>query len=69
MPTMASLVGTTPLVPAALDHHAGGLSDATTSPAPAPMSRKPRVAFAPPITWPVLLRNAMRPTAVMMPMR
>ena len=52
MPTMASLVGTTPLVPAApLDHHAQRPQRATTSPAPAPMSRKPSVAFnAPPIT-------------------
>ena len=71
IPTMASLVGTTPWVPAApWIITPRGCSDDTTKVAPALMSRKPNVAFsAPPITWPVDLRSAINPTAVMIPMR
>ena len=47
-----------------------GSKDATTNVAPAPMSKKPSVALmAPPTTWPEDFRRAMRPMAVMMPMR
>jgi hypothetical protein len=71
MPAIASLVGITPCAPVApWIMVPSGASEATTSVAPAPISRNPRVAFnAPPITWPVDLRSATRPTAVMMPIR
>jgi hypothetical protein len=71
MPTMASLVGMTPCAPVEpWIISPSGARELTTSPAPAPMRRKPSVALmAPPTTWPVDLRRAIRPTAVMMPMR
>ena len=71
MPAIASLVGTTPWAPSApWIITPSGVREAVTSVAPAPMSRKPSTAFsAPPATCPADLRRAIRPIAVMMPMR
>lgn len=71
MPTIASLVGTTPCAPVApVIMVPSGSREAVTRPAPAPMSRKPSVALmAPPMTCPAPLFMADSPTVVMMPMR
>ena len=71
MPAIASLVGTTPWAPSAPWIMApSGVREALTRVAPAPMSRKPSTALmAPPATCPAVRRRAIRPIAVMMPMR
>ena len=71
MPAIASLVGTTPCAPSAPSIiFPNGPRELTTSPAPAPIKRKPRVALiAASAIWPTDLRIAASPTAVMMPMR
>src|SRR3954463_9008828 len=71
MPTMASFVGMTPCAPVTpWIIVPSGARELVTSPAPAPMSRKPRVALmAPPMICPAVFFIARSPMAVMMPIR
>src|ERR1044072_5940186 len=71
MPTMASFVGMTPWAPVTpWIILPSGARELVINPAPAPMSRKPRLALmAPPMICPAVFFIARSPMAVMMPIR